>query len=1360
MNIRILYYILLAFLLCLAPEKVFMQQHDQRQLSFQGQEDAIHFHNPEGGCCAHNVSSILFTENKGQWGELPLFRTSFHGGYAYFEPGQIRFVLRDMEKLSRLMSLKGMTPEERKKTRVSSEIPHHAYLVRFLGSNKDAHAAPEGEVPDYENYFLGNDPSRWANNVKKFQKIQYQSLYEGINLQYEQQGEHLKYTFLVEPGADPTLIKKQYDHIDGIRLRKGQLIVKTSVEQVVEDKPFAFQVINGDTIEVPCRFVLERKTVSYELPGGYDPDHTLYIDPTLVFSTFTGSVSDNWGYTATYDSEGNAFGGGVVFGSDYPTTTGAYSEDYAGGGTDIVITKFDSLGTSLIYSTFLGGSGVEVPHSLVCNSFDELIMLGTTSSNDFPTTPAAFDTSFTGGMPYTLTSIINYSQGSDIVLARFSADGTALEASTYVGGSSNDGLNTASDLRVNYADEVRGEVMVDEQDNIYVATSTYSHNFPMVGNPFMSVHAGGQKAVVFKMNPSLQEMLWSSYFGGTGDDAAYNLVVTSDTTVYFAGGTNSYDLPVPANAYQNDYQGGVADGYIARISSDGSQLLAATYLGTIEYDQVYFVDHDQDGGIYVLGQTGHTGSQFVQNAPWSQPGGGQFITHLDPDLQSVIFSTAFGNPNNPGPDISPTSFMVDYCNSLYAAGWGGAVNNFGGTSGLAITPNAFQTNTDNSDYYFIVLDEGAADLQYATFFGGSLGTGEHVDGGTSRFSKQGVIYQAICAGCGGVSDLPTTANAWSVTNNSNNCNLAVVKFDFDVKSVVADFKRPLSGCVPYTINFQNRSFSSGNQTSYFWDFGDGNTSTDENPVYTYTQKGLYHVKLIVTDSTTCNIADSAQYVVMVLGNEVEVLPETTVCYGDSVELGIAPFNAPGVTYSWSPVVYQTGTPPVTFMPPYQASRSKATVLPRNDTVFYLAIDNQVCIDTNVYPVRVIDLTADAGPDQLLCDSTAILNGSGSGAPGLHYIWSEDPTFSDTINSDLSTGVLNYTLTSGSIDLYLMVTDGQCTAYDTVNLSPLVQLTDSLEPPACHGDCNGYISVSPAGGNPPYTYIWNTGDTSPSISGLCAGNYSVTVYDNDSCVAVHQFLLQDPPPITCDLDIYNAPCEDVCIGEISANPAGGTPPYSYSWSDGQTGNPAVQLCVGSYTVTVTDHKGCEVTESGYVEDASYYINFTAHAEDDTIYQGQSTRIFTQDSAGYHYSWSPQGSLEHPTNPSTRASPEQTTTYVVTITDEHGCVWSDTVTVVVRDVYCDDPYIFVPNAFTPDGDGINDVLYVRTQFADELYFAVYNRWGEKVFETENKQEGWDGTIKGEKAKMGVYVYYLWVRCYTGDIFERKGNVTLIR
>ena len=386
------------------------------------------------------------------------------------------------------------------------------------------------------------------------------------------------------------------------------------------------------------------------------------------------------------------YGGGIVFGLGYPLTDSVYQTFYAGGNCDIGISKFDATGSFLYFSTYLGGNGVDIPNSLYVNDNDELYVLGTTGSDNFPITTGAFDSTFGGGTSYLLSSVLNFSNGSDIVVAKFNQNGHNLLGSTYIGGSSNDGLNTANGLKKNYGDEARGEIIIDLNSNVYVASSTQSTDFPATPGVFQPQHNGGlQDACIIKINQNLTNMIWASYLGGSGNEGGYSLVLSSDNSIYVCGGTNSADFPTTTNVIQTNYAGGTTgsapDGFVAHINENGTQILQSTFLGRTGYDQAYLIKNDKFNCPHIFGQTAASDSSWITNAGWYVVGGGQFLTKLTPELDSVIWSTAFGTGNG-GPDISPTALLVDLCNNIYMSGWGSIlINQFGGNFRIA---NYFQ----------------------------------------------------------------------------------------------------------------------------------------------------------------------------------------------------------------------------------------------------------------------------------------------------------------------------------------------------------------------------------------------------------------------------------------------------------------------------------------------------------------------------------------------------------------------------------------------------------------------------------------------------------------------------------------------
>lgn len=856
-----------------------------------------------------------FIENKNQWPTGVDFVSRIPGGKMVVGSASFKYHFLDYDKLERLHH-QGHQPEPDGRGE-DDMVRAHTVRAHFVGADADAVPVAFGRSREYYNFYLGADPEKWASHAYGYEGMLYTAFYPDIDLKVYATGENVKYDLIVAPNGDPSRIRIAYQGADNMYLDNGNLYLKTSLAVIIEKKPVAWQFVNGEKEFVKCVFVLEGDQVSFRFPEGFNSCHELVIDPLLIFSTYSGSTADNWGSTATPGEHGNLYSAGVteeVFqGGRFPATAGAFQTTTAGL-YDIGILKYDSLGRDLLYATYLGGNNSESPHSLVMNDAEELIVLGTTSSGDFPTTESAYSSVFQGG---TFTNhVVDYSSGSDIVLSRFSRDGTALLASTYFGGTQNDGLNPSTgELTRNYGDQLRGDVITDAWGNIYVSSVTASADLFSPGAGVQPAYQGGATdAVVFKMNPDLTQLIWGTYLGGNGTDAAHTLKLDEMNNLVAAGGTSSGNFPVTSGSFQNLYRGGV-DGWIAKIANDGAAIIHATFTGTTAYDQIYFLDLNENEEIYVYGQT--AGNFPVTPGVYSNPGSGQFIQKFSNDLSTLIFSTVFGSGRGV-PDISPTAFLVNDCNNLYMSGWGGLINTMNGfwtasnssTVGLPTTPDAFQSTTSGSDFYFIVLTDDAKERLYATFLGGTQSR-THVDGGTSRFDKGGIVYHSVCSGCKSynatdpdraTSDFPTTAGAWSSENRSENCNNAAFKFDLSslkARLQTNSVKRDMPGlnvvCIPEPILFDN--FSTGGEI-FHWDFGDGVVMTKTDTTYVeheYKFPGKYLVTLKAIDQGTCQVVDSAAVAITVNIAESVVQDDAAVCFGDSYAL-----QAGGAThYTWT-----------------------------------------------------------------------------------------------------------------------------------------------------------------------------------------------------------------------------------------------------------------------------------------------------------------------------------------------------------------------------------------------------------------------------------------------------------------------------
>jgi gliding motility-associated-like protein len=1018
----------------------------------------------QGDSIHHPLSShILFTQNKGQWHQKVLYQGKFKGGKVFLEQTGFTYLFSPKAGLGSLHH------KLNRPSGFDTSLIFHTIKMEFLKANSNTEKQELDSNAFYENYFIGKDAKQWASHVKSYKEIWYKNLYPQVDVKTLSDKNNFRFDLVLNPGAEVNDIALKFTGQNSLRIEQGNLIMSTEVGDVLLKNPYAYQNINGKEIKIKCRYVLSGEIVTFKLEEYYDKRYPLIIDPTLVFATYTGSLSDNFGMTATYDVAGNAYTAGVCYGSQYPITTGAFQINFAGPsstlnpGMDISISKFNPSGSSLLYSTYLGGASNEEPQSIVVDNNNELVVFGRTNSSNFPTTVGSFQTTLAGGF--------------DIILTKFNANGTGLVASSYMGGIANDNVNGTIPLfglHYNYCDDLRGGVIIDEANNIYFGSCTNSNNFPVTAGCMQPVLNGNQDAVIVKFDPNITSPIYSTYFGGTAEDAIYSVALNSNDQLYITGGTASTNFLTTPGSVHSAALGGI-DGFLSLLSANGNSILASTYLGTPAYDQSYFIQLDKQNRVYAFGQT--EGAYPVSAGVYSNPNSGQFIHCFNSNLTSTFFSTVVGTGDG-FPDIVPSAFLVDVCGNIYLSGWGGDL--FGNnepqsaTFGLPITANAFTSNTDGSDFYFMVLNKDALSLQYATFFGGALSL-EHVDGGTSRFDKSGIIYQAICESCGGHDDMPTTPGAWSTQNGSTNCNNAVVKFTFNQNLVVAQLATnpiSLSGCAPFTVNFINHSV---NGVNYTWSFGDGNFSTLFEPAHTYTLAGTYQVRLVSNNNATCNQFDTTYISVQVFPPLILTpIPAVNICFGDSVSLNL---NAPvGSTYTWTPNVFINN---VTIQQP--------KVSPPIDTMYKVTVTKNGCTAYDSVEVFVFKNNTKIVFDSshICLDDTVKLHANHINSS---YQWSSGET-SQSIN----------VLTHGWYFLTTLDANG-CKAIDSVKVDSLHRLPiNSYTMAICKMEELQLLAPS---GN--YTYWWtpfykinSPSSFNPFVSPEVNTTYSLSLY-NGTC----------------------------------------------------------------------------------------------------------------------------------------------------------------------------------------------------------------------------------------------------------------------
>lgn len=812
------------------------------------------------------ASAISFVKNEGQWNDPSMFRADFNSGTLFLEDHTLTFLYRDSEQLD-AMHHQHCTEDEAHSDLV---LDQHTIKILFEGANSNSKPVGRGKQKAYHNYFIGQNQDHWKSRVPLFDGVLYEEMYAGIDLLVYSVKGNLKYDFIVHPGADPAQIKMRIEGADNLCLKNEELYINTSVNQITELSPYSYLNEDGRPT-VSNKFVLEDNQLSFQV-GDYDTNSTLIIDPELLIATYSGSFATIWAHSATYGQNGDLYAGGRIYSASYPISTGAFQETFndntsIASDTDMIINKMSADGTTLLFATFIGGfnGGAEHPNSLIANNNDDLIILGYTTSDDYPITSNAYDTTFNGD--------------SDLVLSILSSDGTSLLGSTFLGGSDLDGDNP---YNVFYEDSYRAEVVFDPTDNsILGISSTNSDDFPVTPGAFQSFLNGASDAIVFKLSADLSDLIWSTYLGGSEVDAGFSVRFDRLGDVVVVGSTSSFNFPTTTGALQTTFMGGATffpgtaieinpptDGFVTRLSADGSSVLNSTFIGTQEFDQCYFVDLDNFNNVYIYGIT--NGDFPISDDVVGAAGGHVFLAELKPSLSSFDWSTALGFANNQFPELAPTAFAVDICRGIYAGGFEIGFSSGNQTTYFPTTPDAIANSSAGLDYYFLVLEQDAESLSYGTYFGGN--GDEHVDGGTSRYDKNGIVYQALCANS---TNLPTSPGAFDPFLSPNR-DMFVFKYDFEriwleiEEEVQVDTP---SLCIAQgsasVSNFFTPTLSFSDEALLFWDIDEDGTieSTDVTANLIFPDTGLHVIQLVVIDSSTCNVSDTTQYYINIQGNE-------------------------------------------------------------------------------------------------------------------------------------------------------------------------------------------------------------------------------------------------------------------------------------------------------------------------------------------------------------------------------------------------------------------------------------------------------------------------------------------------------------
>jgi hypothetical protein len=577
--------------------------------------------------------------------------------------------------------------------------------MTLLGADKAAEGRGSDLLTGKSNYLLGSDPAQWRTNIPNFGQVEYRSIYPGIDLIYYGNQRRLEYDFVVAPGGDPKAIRLDFTGARNLKVDdEGNLIVDMAGGTVNLEKPEVYQNVNGVRNGVRGKYLIAGKhEVRFDI-GAYDRSKELVIDPVLTFSTYLGGFAgDDLGYGVGADASGNGYVVGIASSMDFPTRNPIQGSP--AGGSDTFITKFSPTG-GLVYSTYLGGAGMDQANSVVADASGNAYVTGFTSSTNFPTvTPlqaanaggdsdvfvtklnaagtailystylggtradrghgiaidslgSAHVTGFTDSADFRLANAFQGISGgfSDTFVSKLSASGTSLVYSTYLGGSN--------------ADQGNG-IAVDTVGNAYVAGTTSSFDFP-VQFPIFGP-AGSSDAFITKFNAAGTALLYSTYLGGSFFDQGNGVAVDAGFNAYVVGRANSPDFPT-MNAVQAVHAGS-ADAFVTKVNATGTGLMYSTYVGGSGFDQGLGISLDGTGSAYITGSTGSANFPTL-NAfqPTPKTLGEAFITALSNTGSSYVYSTFLGGDGGdigtsiavytPPPPNPPQAFVTGYTDSF------------------------------------------------------------------------------------------------------------------------------------------------------------------------------------------------------------------------------------------------------------------------------------------------------------------------------------------------------------------------------------------------------------------------------------------------------------------------------------------------------------------------------------------------------------------------------------------------------------------------------------------------------------------------------------------------------------------------
>lgn len=646
------------------------------------------------------------------WGSAPLHFEANRGQ----APANVRFLARGPGFSLRLAA-----------TQAEFAAGPGVVRMRLIGARDNSSSMGEGLLPGKGNYITGNDPASWKTGIPLYERVRFESVYDGIDLAYYGKDTRLEYDFIVRPGGDPSRIRLAFDGAGTKQVSPtGELILESEGSEVRQHAPVIYQEIAGKRQRVPGGYKMnDDGTVGFDV-AAYDRAKTLTIDPVIQFATFWGGRIRESASALLLDREGNLVVAGTSISSDYQTSGGAFRDRNAGG-TDIFVLKLNARGTSVLFSTLIGGAGEESAPAIALDADGNVFIAGTTDSPNYPTTRGALK-------EIGLTD-------TDGFVSKLSADGSRLLYSTRVGGRGGETLNA---------------ITIDANGAAYVTGETRSDNFPLSVEPFRADRLGANDVFVTKIKPDGSGIDYSTLLGGDADttivafEAGRAIAVDRAGFAYVAGITTLRDFPITKNSVQEFHQG-LTDIFVTKLSIDGKTIEFSTFLGGEGNDSVNAMVIDSNFNLFLAGHT--DGTRFTVTPGVYQPGTNNdgrtteaFVARMNAGGQ-LVFSTMFGGRR----DDQANGVTFDPSGNVYVVGTSNSPD-------LPITIDSFARGLVNardvepSDVFITTFNPAGSQITFCSYLGG-------VSTDLGNAITRDAAGNIFLAGFTQSSNFPLTANA-------------------------------------------------------------------------------------------------------------------------------------------------------------------------------------------------------------------------------------------------------------------------------------------------------------------------------------------------------------------------------------------------------------------------------------------------------------------------------------------------------------------------------------------------------------------------------------------------------------------------